>query len=395
MEDGHQNNNSENDSSSRENIKVEKNSEQNLGTSSHSNKNTPRILLTILLLVLIAAGFFTFYHLNYQQNTNANIPTKANSSNYSQSSVNRVTDTWTGTGPNNNWSSPGNWSNGVPQSNYNLVFKVASAGFTANNNLNNLVINKLTFEGGNSSNHKIQSISITGNPISLSGGLTDNAASNVVTAIELNITLTSNQVFNINGSIGFVQTPSSLNSTQLNLDKYTLSEVGKDGLNYNVIDGQGKILINTSLDTAFTDVSKSSPNFSGSIVVSSGILNIYDGYNLGTATIVVNKGGALRIETGSSNASFSNNIDLAGNGPMNHQGQPYGAINVIGYDGYTNNNITFSGTINLTSNAKVGIYNSTTNNPGTGSGTLTFSHIKNQKGYTLKGLAPTVIVKAS
>ena len=104
-----------------------------------------------------------------------------------------ATDTWTGLGATTNWSDSGNWSNGVPQANDDLVFAAdpsSSASITSNDDLSGTVFNSITISGVNDERNTGD---FTGGPLTLSQGITIDGA---VADFQLDTTLG-------NGSIAF------------------------------------------------------------------------------------------------------------------------------------------------------------------------------------------------
>ncbi|HUD05777.1 MAG TPA: hypothetical protein VMR18_02590 [Candidatus Saccharimonadales bacterium] len=359
-----------------------------------SHKKALVALAVVLVVVLVGGGAFALYRHNHKAKPVASSSTTKTSSTTKSPATSTpvntpaVTDTWDGTGSNSNWSNASNWSNGVPKTNYSLIFNLAantsSGQLTSNNDLTGLTLNNLTFEGGTPNAHGVESISLSGNPISLSNGIVDTTEADVSSSIAFNVSLTTNQAFNLNGNFGFVPVSSSnLASTDLNLGSNTLTITGSNGISFNYLSGAGTLVVNpTNGDTAVIGVGQPSPNFTGSVKVEAGLFAITYGNSLGTATINVSNGATLRIVTSSSSSPLANNITLAGKGNADSSGNDFGAINLVG----SNQNITLSGKITLTSNTQLGIYDATSNNPGDGSGTYTLTQAPTLNGYSLSGL---------
>jgi hypothetical protein len=350
--------------------------------------------------VLAGGGAFALYHHNHKAKPVASSTTTKTSSTTKQPATSApvttpaVTDTWTGAGSNSNWSTASNWSNGVPATNYSLIFNLApntsSGELTSNNDLTGLTLNSLTFEGGTPNAHGDEEISLTGNPISLSNGIIDTTQADVGSSITFGVSLTSNQTFNLNGNLGFDPASSSnLASTDLNLGSNTLTITGSNGISFNYLSGAGTLIVNpTNGDTAVIGVGQPSPNFTGSVKVEAGLFAVTYGNSLGTATINVSNGATLRIVTSSSSSPLANNINLAGKGNADSSGNYFGAINIVG----SSQSVTLSGKITLTSNTQLGIYDDTSNNPGDGSGTYTLTQAPTLNGYTLSGLTSSTKV---
>ena len=58
-----------------------------------------------------------------------------------------ATDTWTGGGIDNNWSTGGNWSSGVPGTGETLVFPLGASQLTNVDNVANLSVAEIQFGG--------------------------------------------------------------------------------------------------------------------------------------------------------------------------------------------------------------------------------------------------------
>lgn len=354
-----------------------------------SNKSKKRLIIisvVVLVLLLAGGGAFALYHSKHDTKT----PVAKTSTVTAPTTATKptVTDTWTGAGSNSNWSNASNWSNGVPAKNYSLIFNLApntSIGeLASNNDLIGLTLNSLTFEGGTPNAHGSESIRLTGNPISLSNGIIDTTQADVGSSITFGVSLTSNQTFNLNGSLGFDPVSSSnLASTDLNLGSHTLRITGSNGVSFNYLSGAGTLIVNpTNGDTAVIGVGQPSPNFTGSVKVETGLFAITYGNSLGTATINVSNSATLRIVTSSSSSPLANNINLMGKGNADSSGNYFGAINIVG----SSQNVTLSGKITLAGNTQLGIYDDSSNNPGDGTGTYTLTQAPTLNGYSLSGL---------
>jgi autotransporter-associated beta strand protein len=104
------------------------------------------------------------------------------------------TDTWSGGGANNNWSTAGNWSSASahepPISGDSLIF-TGTTRLTANNNLSSFTYAGLTFSS------TAGAFTLTGNSLTLTGSLIDNS-SNPET-VNLSLTLTTSQIIMVAG----------------------------------------------------------------------------------------------------------------------------------------------------------------------------------------------------
>lgn len=101
---------------------------------------------------------------------------------------------WTGAGTDDNWGTAANWANGtgpaVPKAGDELVFGT-SARHTSHNNLTGRVFKSITFQDSG--------YTITGNTISLSGGVRTTDTVNGTSTIQANLQLTRSQTFDIEG----------------------------------------------------------------------------------------------------------------------------------------------------------------------------------------------------
>ena len=176
------------------------------------------LLVLATLAVIGVAGYFVAKHVDTKKasTTTSNPSSSASSSNLPAVS----TDTWTGAGSNNNWSTSANWSNGVPQSNNALIFDYGNSDINSNNDLKNLTINGITFEGGPSSSIAPLNINLTGNSVNLSDGITDRTGGGVASNLKFSVGILANQNFNIGNG--------GLNLTTVNLGNNNLTISGSN-----------------------------------------------------------------------------------------------------------------------------------------------------------------------
>jgi autotransporter-associated beta strand protein len=204
-----------------------------------------------------------------------------------------VTDQWTGLGANFNWSTAKNWTNGVPQPGYDLVFpaNVPIVSLINTNDLNaGTQFNSITFSGSG--------YTVSGNTIGLgnttpTGSLIANVgATNDV--VGMNVVLTSapgsRQFFTVNTAGAFLTLTGTLSSS---------NGVGmtKTGPGTFVLSGDGS-------------------GFSGGITVQTGSLQITVPTALGTGTnsTTVQSGAQLQVN-GSAGAVLNVPEPLILNGP--------------------------------------------------------------------------------
>jgi ELWxxDGT repeat protein/autotransporter-associated beta strand protein len=181
---------------------------------------------------------------------------------YTSVTVLDATWTWTGLGGNANWSTPANWNKVLaPVANADLVFPAGAAQLTNTNNLaNDSVFNSLTISGG--------SYQLIGNRVALNGNLTVSATSGLE---QLELT--------VEGSSYTSKTISVVNQgVELIIDN-TLSVIQT-----LTISGAGTILC----DAGAMGI--------GSTIVSSGVVVISDGRDLGS-TATVAAGAQVQIQS--------------------------------------------------------------------------------------------------
>ena len=183
------------------------------------------------------------------------------------------TCTWTGA-TNNNFNTAGNWSGcnsaaPQPSDGDNLVFDNTSIGAskTLTNDITNLSLGSVTFQGTNSS---FFNFTITGNAITVNSGVT--MSSNSQATLDLDVTLGGDQTFNITTASSLIIGDSSGTPTAhtLALGSHTLTLSGSTSCSYmsffSSLTGSGSLVDNASEVALNTD----SPSYSGAITVSSG-----------------------------------------------------------------------------------------------------------------------------
>lgn len=287
-----------------------------------------------------------------------------------------ITDTWTGKGKSINWSDPSNWSNGSPAAGDNLVFSAINGILTTNNDLTDVTLGSLTFEGGPSTG--VNQIIVTGNQVKLSGGISDNTASSVSVDFNTGLILAANQTFAIHSTFGVDPSSSpNLAGTVISLGKFNLTLTGfsNSSTTLNSLSGTGQFIVNLSQDnTASLSINQASPDFNGPSQLNSGTTTVSSVQGLGNGSITIANGAQLIVESNNnSNLAMSNNLTLAGNGPNS-----YGAL-VIGGGAQT---FTLLGAINLNGNASVG-FTDALGSPANGQ--LNLVNHPSTNGFTLTG----------
>lgn len=270
------------------------------------------------------------------------------------------TCTWTGAS-NSNFNNAGNWSgcnSSYPQpgDHDNLIFDNTSLGSDANlsNNISNLNLTSITFQGNNVNDY---SFTLDGNPINLSGGITDTM--DAVPTLgshsgSFGITLTGNQSFTSSGG--------EISIYDLNTSTYNLTTL--DEVFVNTISGSGNVDVTSdqSPSLAGLNLGPTTSTYSGQISVenTAGLTLDFDGGGLdpmGTGSIVVKSGGSLFVNSSLDSTTVPNDITaLSGAGGTNSS---YGAITSCLGDssGCTsdgnNTTVTLSGNVTLTGNTQL------------------------------------------
>ncbi len=254
------------------------------------------------------------------------------------------TCTWTAAGDGTSWSQSSNWSGcgGAPQNGDDLVFDTAVLGATSHptNDISNLQVGSLAFTGTG-----MYPYHISGNPITLGSGITDNSQTGG--SLNLDITLTANQTFTTHGL-----TDIESSTTGLTIGAYTLNVVNTGsgsgvGLYAHII-GTGAINFSSSGDNF---INNNNPSYSGPITVNSGILiiNASNTNQLGTGPLTIADGASLQ-ESINSNGTYSiaNPITVMGAGAGGA-----GAIIVHGYS--STGTVNFNGPETLAGDTQVGL----------------------------------------
>jgi hypothetical protein len=288
------------------------------------------------------------------------------------------TCTWTNGDSTSIWSDPLNWSgcnSAAPQNGDSLIFNTSILSSEPQGNITNdissLQVANITIEGGGSYNYNI-----SGNAISLSNGITNNATS-PGSFINVGMTLTANQTFAA-GSTGL---DIGVSSANFNLGSNTLNISGADGVRlYSPIVGTGTI--NYSITSSIISmINESNPSFNGAVVINSGIVvvNVSQTDPLGTGTVTVNNGGNLQISINSNGTyTIANPITMAGN-------TSNGAIHVDNFTGSGTSTVDFTGAVSLTANSEVNLNSANADFQGAVSGCgYTISELSGASG-TLSG----------
>jgi len=259
-----------------------------------------------------------------------------------------ATITWNGSGPDNNWSSSGNWGGSVPTNGDALVFGGASRLTNVNDFLT--AIGAVTFSSGG--------FNLSGNALTLNGDFIN----------------AGNNTWGINSTLGGARVLTSNSGT------LTFSGSITNGNNLLTVAGAGDTLISGAVGGGSGGITKTGAGvltlsgtntYTGATRISGGTISITSDANLGavpataTPSSIVIDGGILSTN-GTFTLSANRGIAI---GPSSGQGD--GTINVVSgelsYGGIITSNTT-SGTGNLVK---------------TGNGTLTLSGVNTYSGNTV------------
>ena len=312
------------------------------------------------------------------------------------------TCTWTGA-TNNNFNIAGNWSgcnSSFPQpgDNDNLIFDNTSMSGTKvlSNNITNLNLTSITFQGNNVSDF---SFTINGNGISISGGITDTMDSDPL--INAALTLTGSQSITTAGggvALGAV-----------NIGTYDLTTL--DGISITTLSGSGNINITSDQNPnlAGLTLGPATSTYSGQITVQNTAeldLDFDGGGNnpMGSGSVVVESGGAMLVDTALDTLNLSNKITaLSGAGGTNSS---YGAIiSCLGdSSGCTSDGndttLTLSGNVVLEGDTQIvnGAYYPAEPSPPSNTSTFDLTGAESMNCYTLTAVsnsATTVTIPAN
>ena len=217
------------------------------------------------------------------------------------------TDTWTGLGGDNNWSTAANWAGGIaPSAGDELVFPVGGARLSSVNDFaSGTLFKSITIQDSG--------FTFTGNPIRLSNGVQTTYSSGTST-LSLPVILTANQAID-------VATDGTLAITAAISGAYGLTKTG------------GGILSVSSLSS-----------YSGDTTVSTGTLNLTSSLTLlGSGAVTVSSGATLGFD---GSASLPNSLTIGGTGVDGN-----GALRTYG----NSSSDVLTGSITLTSDLLVNV----------------------------------------
>jgi autotransporter-associated beta strand protein len=195
---------------------------------------------------------------------------------YLESRLAPATHTWSGAGLSNNWSLDSNWTGGSPAGDTNaiLLFPAAAAQLMNINDLNGQAVQSITFSAND--------YSISGNPITLSGGITvDGSVSGLVT-------------FNVNTTLAATQT---WTVTKAGASLAVRGDVaGSSTANFTKA-GAGSLLL------------AGNNNYAGQTTVNSGMLVVSGGKAVGLGPVFFTDGSTLQADQ---TATITNNYTVSG-----------------------------------------------------------------------------------
>jgi autotransporter-associated beta strand protein len=320
---------------------------------------------------------------------------------------------WTGNGANNNWSTAGNWSGGIPVSGQNTDVEFSSGGSwtSANQNLGNpFTLNTLTVDFGSTVT------TLTGNGIQFmkdsSGMFLPQLTQDGVTTINNPLTLNDNLKLDyfgltlnggISGAGGLLDQSTALGAT-LTLaatNTYTGSTTftgtvivpaGGSINNTSALTVGGALSINGGAVTSVGDVSVFGPvtitagSLSGVNVAVSGSVSLTAG-SISASSLLLDGGGTFALGGTGQLSATSTSVGITGHGAFIQSGGTH-TINFLALGGNTGSSGDYtlsSGTLNTQgSNVNLGGVFTQTGGSHTITGNLQVTN-GNGSGYTLSG----------
>ncbi|MHB1864833.1 MAG: hypothetical protein ACYCPS_01550 [Candidatus Saccharimonadales bacterium] len=322
---------------------------------------------------------------------------------------------WCEFSSNSNWNNSTNWNTSsscsggtqeVPASGDALVFNNSSltSSLDLTNDISGLDLASITLEGTGSGAY-----SLSGDAISLDGGITDTITGPYNDTVSMNISLTASQTFVNNQAGDHLYLGGAINLGTSNL---TLATKASQLTVSGSIAGSGTLTLASppsGSNTAYYILDSADTSFSGPVVINSSAIgednsNSFNAF--GTGSITVNNGGSLLIESTASTGTLANALNLAGSGIS---GTGLYAITscLDNASGCTsaNTTLTLPGKITLLANTVLvnGAYTVGESSPPAHQATFYFTGGGVYNGYTLSGLSssstsvtdPTPIVAGS
>ncbi|HET9721855.1 MAG TPA: hypothetical protein VFP32_02385, partial [Candidatus Saccharimonadales bacterium] len=256
--------------------------------------------------------------------------------------------TWTGAS-SNNFNDATNWSScnsTVPQTGDNLVFDNTSLGAdaTVNNDMTGLSAGSIVLNGSGDFG-----FILTGNPLTVTGGISNSASSTSSLELDMALTLTGDQTITATPgggnfiTFGDYSSPSTLNIGTSNI---TISQATVQA--NDAISGSGSITTSTPVALAGDN-----SGYSGDITINSGgeILVMTSTSPFGSGAVTVNSGASLYFAL-PGDTTVANDITLSGTGVDQSTGTLQNAdfIHFGPGNGPANGGkLTLSGTVTLSS----------------------------------------------
>ena len=197
--------------------------------------------------------------------------------------TNVAVDTWTGGGGDNFWSDASNWSNGVPAATGdNLIFPDAAAQKTNDNDITGGMFDSIQITGSG--------YDLTGNAVSLSGGVASQGTGNTLALDSLTLTA--------DGTISSTASSLFTVSSAIDVNSYKLSVIATSALGMTELDGE--------------------ISGAGSLEISGPGKSVLDGPNTYTGLTTVDSGSTLVVgsDSGLGQGGTGNGTNLVGNATL-------------------------------------------------------------------------------
>lgn len=235
-----------------------------------------------------------------------------------------ATKTWTGTAGDQQFNTAGNWSpSGAPTTGDDLVFPLSASDKAPNNNISSLSLASITFSGSGTDVY-----TLSGNALTLTGGITSNVSGAFTGYITSAITVSGTQSWSVAAD----------------------NVIGMEG----VLSGSGAL---TKTGTGTLSLTGASPSYSGAITASAGTLVIDDVTGLGSASAgtTIASGATLKL-CDLNDLTVAEPLTIGGTG----SGANAAIMAVTGCNGggFSNKTFTLSGAVVLTANTTVSGNNS-------------------------------------
>jgi hypothetical protein len=224
-------------------------------------------------------------------------------------SVNAANVSWDGEGTDNNFSTAANWAGDtIPVDGDVIIFDsfALSGDVVYNNDLTDLDVAGLSITGINPGTH---TITITGNPLTLSGNVNIDQDNSVYLALTL--ILGTNAVLTVpSGADLYIGDQSNVGLYDLDMQSHTLTISSDTGCGlpiYSSLKGSG--MFNVSDASSGVILEAAADTFSGAININDGTLAINNSDAItGTSLVTVNSGGTLGLGLDGSDRTYATPI---------------------------------------------------------------------------------------